>query len=203
MAAAPWFVLILFVVGGGIVLVGLAGLVMLVVGVLKKMTALWIIGLVCLVPALLAAVVAVPLVVFMGVAANRTVHHVEPPCMEMGPPGSGEDGDYVRMEGDVGKARVSGVDIKVLEPGGRGCSKSVSSSHGLGGWKRNVDLRLGDVHLHVTDEDGRITLRVEGRDYGRLERGDQVLVTEDRAVRVNGVPRGRGGESAVPRSPVF
>jgi hypothetical protein len=203
MAAAPVFVLILFVVGGGIVLVGLAGLVMLVVGVLKKMTALWVIGLVCLVPALLAAVVAVPLVVYMGVAADRTVHHVEPPRVEMGPPGSEEDGDYVRMEGDVALARVSGVDIKVLEPGGGGSSRSTSTSHGWGVWRRECDLRLGNVNIEVTDKDGRITLRVEGRDYGRVERGDQVLVTEDREVHVNGVPRGRGGESAVPRSPVF
>ncbi|MFO8012942.1 MAG: hypothetical protein R6X20_06495 [Phycisphaerae bacterium] len=200
MAAAPVFMLILFVVGGGIVLVGLAGLVMLIVGVLKKMTALWIVGLVCLVPALLAAVVAIPVVVYLGVATQRVVHHAEPPCAEMGPPGSEEDGDYVRMEGDVARARVFGVDIKVLEPGGRGSSRSMRSSHGLGGWTRECDLRLGDVNVEVTDEDGRITLRVEGRDYGRVERGDQVLVTEDREVRVNGMRRGPGGARVVPRS---
>ena len=203
MEAAPVFVLILFVVGGGMVLVGLAGLVMLIAGILKKMTALWVIGLVCLVPALLAAVVLVPLVVFMGVAAERTVAHVEPPRIEVGPPGSEEEGDFVRMEGDIARARALGVDIKVLDPRGGGYSRSTSSSHGLGGWKRVCELRLGDVNMEVTDRDGDITLRVNGRDYGRVEPGDGVLVTEDRRVEVNGVHRGPGGGPPIPRSRPF
>ncbi len=197
---APWFLIVL-VVGGGIALVALAGLVMLIVGVVKKMTALWVIGLVCLVPALLAAVVAIPVVVYLGVATQRVVHHMEPPSVEAGPPGT--EGDYVRMEGDVGKARVSGVEIKVLEPGGGGYSRSRSSSHGIDGWTHECDLRLGKVNIEVTDDSGRITIRVEGRNYGRVERGDEVLVTEDRRVEVNGVPRDPRAPAAGPESRPF
>jgi len=192
---AAGFVLVLFIVGGGLALVALAGLVMLIAGIIKKMTALWVIGLVCFVPAVLAALLAVPFLLFAGMrAAPAHAPHGMPPLV-----GPAEEGDYVRMEGDVGKARVSGVDIKVLEPGGRGSSRSMSSSHGLDGWRREVDLRLGEVRLQVTDEDGRITLRVEGRDYGRVHGGDEVLVTEDRRVEVNGVERSPAGGPALPQ----
>jgi hypothetical protein len=198
---ATWFLLVL-VVGGGVALVGLAGLVMLIVGIAKKMTALWVIGLVCLVPALLGLLVAVPLFLFAGLRTTpHRVHHMEPPSVEAGPPGT--EGDYVRMEGDVGKARVSGVDIKVLEPGGGGYSRSRSSSHGIDGWTHECDLRLGKVNIEVTDDSGRITIRVEGRNYGRVERGDEVLVTEDRRVQVNGVPRDPRGPAAGPESRPF
>ena len=199
---ATGFVLVLFIVGGGLALVALAGLVMLIAGIMKKMTALWIIGLVCLVPAVLAAVVAVPLFLFAGLRATpHRVHHMGSPSVEAGPPGTQDD--YVRMEGDVGKARVSGVEIKVLEPGGGGYSRSRSSGHGIDGWTHECDLRLGEVNIEVTDDSGRITIRVEGRNYGRVERGDEVLVTEDRRVEVNGVERAPGGGPALPESRPF
>lgn len=199
-----WFVLVLFVVGGGILLVAAVGLVMLIVGVLKKMTAVWIIGLVCLVPALLAAVVAVPMIMLVGLRASpRRIHHVEPPIMRAVPDVPGQGGDYVRMGGDVARARAAGVGIKVVRPGSGGASSSTSSSHGLGGWTKRHELHLGDVFIQVTDENGRISLRVGGRDYGRVDRGDEVLVTEDREVQVNGVRRGPGGASVAPRSRPF
>ncbi|MEA3367819.1 MAG: hypothetical protein U9R68_06880 [Planctomycetota bacterium] len=200
----PLPVLVLLVVGGGILLVAAVGLVMLIVGVLKKMTAVWIIGLVCLVPALLAAVVAVPVLMLVGFrATSMPVHRVEALSELAVPDVPEQGGDYVRMGGDVARARAAGVGIKVIRPGSGGASSSTSSSHGLDGWRREVDLRLGDVHLHVTDENGRITLRVGGRDYGRVHGGDEVLVTEDRRVEVNGVERSPGGARAGPRSRPF
>lgn len=199
-----WFVLILLVVGGGILLVAAVGLVMLIVGVLKRKTAVWIIGLVCLVPALLAAVVAVPMLAFLWLrAVPRHAYHVESPIMRAVPDVPEQGGDYVRMGGDVARARAAGVDIKVVRPGSGRSSSGMSSSHGLGGWTKRHELHLGDVFIQVTDQDGRISLRVNGRDYGRVQRGDEVLVTEDREVEVNGVRRGPGGARAAPRSRPF
>jgi len=195
----PLPVLVLLVVGGGILLVAAVGLVMLIVGVLKKMTAVWIFGLVCLVPALLAAVVAVPMLAFLWLRASpRHAYHVEPSIMRAVPDVPEQGGDYVRMGGDVARARAAGVGIKVVRPGSGRASSSTSSSHGLGGWTKRHELHLGDVFIQVTDENGRISLRVNGRDYGRVDRGDEVLVTEDREVEVNGVPRDPAGARSRP-----
>jgi hypothetical protein len=177
------------VLGLGVVLVGLTGLVLLIAGIIRRTVALWVIGLVCLVPALLGAVLVVPLVLYLGIAAPRHVSHGRPHEGPMVQRSRAEGGDFVQMEGDRATARAAGVDIKVIEPGGGGGGSGTSVSHGLGGYEERHELRLGEVIVRIVDKDGRITLAVNGRDYGPVQRGDQVLVTEDREVRVNGARR--------------
>jgi len=186
--AIPLVVTILALLGLLLVGVGLVGLVLLIVGIAKRKTALWVIGIVCLVPAVLAVVFAVPALLFLGVAVPvnmKTTHVRDEPAIAAE---SGE-GDFVRTGDGRGTARVAGVDIEVLEPGGGGSGSSTTSSHGLGGVKEDHEVRLGDVRIHIHRENGARDLAVDGRDCGRVEPGDQVLVTEDRRVLVNGERR--------------
>jgi len=185
----PRFVLLLVLVGGGVLLVAAVGLALLIVGIAKRATAFWVIGLVCLVPAVLAAVVAVPMLVYLGVSAPAGVRIRRERHMVPAFPSEEEEGDYVRMGDGLATVRAGGVEIEVLEPGGGGSSSSVSSHHGIRGARVRHELRLGEVEIVITNVDGRRTLEVDGDAYGPVQPGDTVLITPSRDVLVNGMRR--------------
>jgi len=186
-----WGVIVLVLLGVLLLVGGLVGLVLLIVGIAKRKTAVWVIGLVCLVPVVLAALLAVPALVFLGIAIPArmaTPMVMEAPEALMPMEESGE-GDFVRMGNGRATARAAGVDIEVLRPGSGSSGSSTSTHHGLGGLKEEHRIHLGDVTVDIRNENGRLDLSVNSRDCGRVSPGDQVVVTEDRQVFVNGMPR--------------
>ena len=113
----PIFVMLL--IAAVIVLVGLAGVILLIVGLVKRWTALWVCGIVAMVLAGLALLVGVPagLLVCLGVARSVTVHETavhEAAVAEMAvapDAGSSEGGNYVRQGDGRAAAHVEGVEI--------------------------------------------------------------------------------------------
>ena len=179
-------ILILLLAAAAVVLVGLLGLLLLVVGLIKKWVAMWVCGLLAIVLAGLVLLVGTPLMLLVGV--RHSSHPVSRRAMEPMPMPSPEGGDYVRSENGRTLARVEGVDIEVLAPGGGGSRSSTrSTSSGFPGRSETRhELGIGNVEIVVVNRDGRLTFKVDGRDGGPLRRGDRILVTEDRNVLVNG-----------------
>ncbi len=184
-ARAPWAILLL---GLGVVLVvGLVGLILLVVGLVKRRPGLWVTGIVILAVGVLATVLACAgAAIALGHRASGPSFVLRPPSAEEpGPPG----GSYVRISGDRGMARAEGVDFEVVEPGGGG-SRFLGRS-GLGGdhSESRCEITLGDVLIVVETADGRTRFSVNGTDYGSVGEGDSVVIDRQREVRVNGEPR--------------
>jgi len=188
------FILIVLV-AGVVLLAGVAGLVLLIVGLVKRRAALWVVGIIGIVLALLVLLVAVPLGWLLCRAPGRASPF--PPDEVMRP---AEESNYARIMGDRGTARVEGVAFEVLQV--RGGSSTFSSRSNIGLLPRRTvgryEASLGDVRIVVEKRDGRLTFSVNDRDCGRVEPGDRVTVTEDRAVFVNGRP---AGEAPRPEAP--
>ena len=184
--ATPVFVMLL--IAAVIVLVGLVGVILLVVGLVKKRTALWVCGLIAMVLAGLALLVGVPVVLFFGarVASHEAVGIVSMhPEVEAVPD---EGGCSITHEDGRAVVHVEGVEIQVIEPGSGGSHSSSRSSGGVfpGSRESRHEIGVGKVEIVVEKRDGRITLEVNGRPCGRIHPGDSVVITESREVLVNG-----------------
>lgn len=191
----PAFILIVLV-AGVVLLAGVVGLVLLIVGLVKRRAALWVAGIIGIVLAALVVLVAVPLGYFLCGFRHARVSPF-PPDEVMRP---AEEGNYARTMGDRGSARIEGVAFEVLQVRGGGTTFSSRSNIGLLP-RRTVgryEARLGDVRIVVEKRDGRLTFSVNDRDCGRVEAGDRVTVTEDREVLVNDEPVGDGPRRDAP-----
>ena len=182
---APIFVMLL--IAAVIVLVGLVGLALLIVGIAKKWTALWVCGLIAMVLAGLALLLGVPVIFYFGVRASPdgpVAIMRMPPSVEAGP----HEGDCsITHEDGRATVHVEGAEIQVLEPGSGG---SHSSSQSGGGDARH-EIGVGNVEILVEKRDGRLDMAfsVNGRPCGRIRPGDRVVITPDRDVLVNGERR--------------
>jgi len=187
---------LVMLVAGVVLLAGVAGLVLLIVGIAKRRAALWVAGIVGIALALLVLLVAVPLGWLLCGAPHARVSPF-PPDEVMRP---AEESNYARTMGDRGTARIEGVAFEVLQM--RGSNTTFSSRSNAGLLPRRAEgryeARLGDVRIVVEKRDGRLTFSVNDRDCGRVEPGDRVTVTEDRAVLVNDQP---AGEAPRPEAP--
>jgi hypothetical protein len=190
----PAFILIVLV-AGVVLLAGVAGLVLLIVGLVKRRAALWVAGIVGIALALLVLVVAVPLG-WLLCGAHGGVSPFPPD--ELTRPA--EAGNYAHVTDGRGSARIEGVAFDVLQVRGNGSSFSSSSSTSLlpRRTQARYEVRLGDVRIVVEGRDGRLTFSVNGRPCGRVEPGDRVTVTEDRAVLINDQPVGDGPRPQAP-----
>lgn len=185
-ARAPVFLLLL---GLGVVLiVGLVGLVLLIVGLVKRRPGLWVTGIVMLVVGtLLLALAGVGAAIALAPrAGGPSFVHQPPEVVEAGRPGGG---NYARNEGDHGTARAEGVDFEVLEPGGGGSRCFGRSTSGGGRSESRCEIALGDVQIVVKTVDGRTRFSVNGTDYGSVSEGDSVVIDREREVRVSGQRR--------------
>lgn len=180
MAIAPLVILVL----AAIVLVGLAGLVLLVVGIIRRSAPMWVCGIIGIGLAGLALLAGVGVGLFFGLHARRVT------AVHAGPR---ESGDYVRFADGQATARVQGVEFTVLGPGSGGASSSVRTKSGITvfppGTSETHEVRLGEVTIVVEKRDSRLTLSVNATDYGPVSRGDSVLINEARDVLINGQPR--------------
>ena len=113
----PAFILIVLV-AGVVLLAGVAGLVLLIVGLVKRRAALWVAGIIGIVLAGLVVLVAVPLWWLLCGAHARVSPF--PPDEVMRP---AEESNYARTMGDRGTARIEGVAFEVLQV--RGGSRTV------------------------------------------------------------------------------
>lgn len=186
-----------------ILLVGLAGAAMLILGLVKRWKAVWILGIIGLVVAGLALAIGVVAAAVVLPLACVARPDMGPPPVGMGPAESSPPtigpggraiapggGDYVRNSGGHGSARVAGVEFEVREPGGGGSRSSTSStSWGLGSESKH-EIGLGEVEIVVKQRDGRIDFAVNGMYYGPVRKGDRVVIDERRDVTVNGQRRG-------------
>ncbi len=184
----PIMAIVLLVIAAVIALVGLVGLALLIVGIARKRTALWVCGLVAMVLAGLALLVGVPLVLFVGLRASpdRLVAISSiPRSVEAAPH---EGGCSIKHADGRTTAHVEGVEIEVIEPGSGGSHSSSRSSGGVSAGSRETrhEIGVGNVEIVVEKRGGRITLSVNGRDYGPIHPGDSVVITERREVLING-----------------
>jgi len=179
--------IVLLVIAAVIALVGLVGLALLIVGIARKRTALWVCGLVAMVLAGLALLVGVPLVLFVGLRASPRPVAISstPRSVEAGPH---EGGCSIKHADGRTTAHVEGVEIEVVEPGSGGSHSSSRSSGGVfpGSRESRHEIGVGNVEIVVEKRGGRITLEVNGRPCGRIHPGDSVVITERREVLING-----------------
>jgi len=188
----PIFVMLL--TAAVIVLVGLAGVILLIVGLVKRRTALWVCGIVGMVLAGLALLVGVPaaLLLCFHVSSREVPPPVglihPPPAVEAAPD---EGGCSIRQGDGWAAARVEGVEIEILEPGsGRASSSSQTMSGVLpGSSETRHEIGIGNVDIVVENRGGRLALSVNGRACGPVHPGDSVLITPARDVLVNGQRR--------------
>ena len=184
--------LVLLLIAGAVLLVGVVGAVLLVVGLVKKRTALWVCGLVAMVLAGLALLVGVPVGVLLcwRVASHEARLSHPPAAVRALPDGSGCS---IRHEGRRVTARVEGVEIEVLEPGSGRASTSSRTTSGVlpGSSETRHEIGIGNVEIVVEKRDGRLsmTLSVNGRDYSPIFPCDRIVITESRDVLVNGQRR--------------
>lgn len=188
----PVFLMVL--IAAVIVLVGLAGVILLIVGLAKKRTALWVCGIVGMVLAGLALLVGVPVVllVCLGVARGVAVHEAAVAEMAVAPDaGPSEGGNYVRQGDGRAAARAEGVEIEVREPGSDRASSSSQTMSGVlpGSRETRHEIGIGNVDIVVENRNGRLTLSVNGRACGPVHPGDSVVITPARDVLVNGQQR--------------
>ena len=189
---------LVMLVAGVVLLAGVVGLVLLIVGLVKRRAALWVAGIIGIVLAGLVVLVAVPL---GWLLYAKEVHRRDAEATRadevMRP---AEESNYARTMGDRGTARIEGVAFEVLQM--RGSNTTFSSRSNAGLLPRRAEgryeARLGDVRIVVEKRDGRLTFSVNDRDCGRVEPGDRVTVTEDRAVLVNDEPVGEGPRPEAP-----
>jgi hypothetical protein len=163
------------------VLVGLAGLVLLVVGIIRRSAPMWVCGIIGIGLAGLALLAGVGVGLCFRLAKPVTVVRASPR----------ESGDYVRFADGQATARVEGVEFTVLGPGSGGASSSVRTKSGLlpNTSETRHEVRLGEVTIVVEKRDSRLTLSVNATDYGPVSRGDSVLINEAREVLINGQRR--------------
>lgn len=180
--------ILLLLVGGAVLVAGLAGLVLLIVGLVKRRPALWVTGIVILAVGALMMVLAgvAAAVAFSHRAGGPSFVHQPPEVVEAARPGGG---NYARNEGDHGTARAEGVDFEVLEPGGGGSRFVGRSTSGGGGSESRCEITLGEVQIVVKTVDGRTRFSVNGTDYGSVGQGDSVVIDRERQVRVSGQRR--------------
>jgi hypothetical protein len=173
--------LILVVLAAFALLVGLTGLVLLVVGIIKRSAPMWVCGIIGICLAALAplAGAGAGLVIYLH---GRSAH--VPRSALMGPGGGG---DYVRFSDERAVARVEGVEFEVLRPGSGGARSSSRTKSAIlpGASETRHEIRLGEVEIVVERRNHRLTFSVNGTNYGTIHRGDCVLVNETREVLVN------------------
>ncbi|HUU10801.1 MAG TPA: hypothetical protein VM431_09710 [Phycisphaerae bacterium] len=176
-----------------ILLVGLAGAAMLILGLVKRWKAVWILGIIAMVVAGMALAIGAVAGALILPWACTVRRDMRPSPAQIGPGGKGIarcSGDYVRSGGGQGSARVAGVEFEVREPGGGGSRSSTSStSWGLGSESKH-EIAMGEVEIVVKQRDGRIDFAVNGAYYGPVREGDRVVIDERRNVTVNGQRRG-------------
>ena len=182
--------LVLLVVAA-LLFVGIIGLVLLIVGLVKRRLALWISGIVVMVLAGLVLVVGAVAVVIIAPLACRSVPVAAlpgegPTCIAVPEERATECGNFVQNSSGRATARAEGVDFEVIQPGAGGARfLSSSSSRGKRAESRS-EITMGDVRVVVKKRDGRIDFAVNGTSYGNLHKGDSVVINRERKVTVNG-----------------
>ncbi len=107
------------------------------------------------------------------------------------------------MNSDTGVATgkdAFGIDFEVA---GATRASSRFELHGNTKYSSWAEITLADdlrIRLATRDEGSLVTFQLNGRNFGDLKRGDQVVIDEERNVTVNGVPQGKPGRS-VPTTP--
>ena len=175
------FVVLIIPVLAGVVLLGVAGLVLLVVGIIRRSTPMWVCGIVGTALAGLGLLGGVAVGLYAGLHARGVaVSH----AVQARPGGSG---DYIRSADGQATARIEGVEFTVLAPGSGGSRSSVRSKSGPlpGTSETRHEVTLGNVTIVVEKRDGRMTLSVNGTGYGPINPGDSVLINEAREVYIN------------------
>ena len=190
----PMPVFLMVLIAAVIVLVGLAGVILLIVGLAKRRTALWVCGIGAMVLAGLALLVGVPAALLL--CFHVSSREVPPPVGLIHPSPAVEvvphnGGCSIRHADGRTTAHVEGVEIEILEPGsGRASSSSQTMSGALpGSSETRHEIGIGNVDIVVENRDGRLTLSVNGRACGPVHPGDSVLITPARDVLVNGQQR--------------
>jgi len=186
-------VFVMLVIAGVIVLVGLVGLVLLIVGIAKKRTALWVCGLVAIILAAMALLVGVSVGLWLG---GRVWSRDDVAVMQKQSPveaGPHEGGCSITHEDGRVLVHVEGIEVEVIEPGS-GSSHSHSSSQSSGGrlsGSRDArhEIGVGNVEILVETHGGRTTLTVNSRPCGLIHSGDSIVITPEREVLVNGQRR--------------
>jgi len=177
-----------------LVFVGVIGLVLLIVGLVKRRPALWISGIVVMVLAGLVLVVGAVAVAVIGGVACRSSPAVWATAELAGTDVLAEEtmdsGNFVRNSGGRATARAEGVDFEVMEPGSGG-AKFLGSSTSRGSQSESrSEITMGETVIVVTKRNGRIDFAVNGTHYGPLHEGDSVVINVAREVTVNGRLRG-------------
>jgi len=185
-------ILLLLILAAGLALVGLVGLVLVIVGIVKRSAVMGIIGAVCLLLLIGLLVLAVPVGLWMGMRVWHHAPHMAPSAPEAAV--ASESPHFHKVDPHHARLTMGGVEIDIEEPGGTGTSASSQIGRTWGrGFHVRHEATVGDVDIAVGGEDGRLTLSVDGADYGRVRPGDRVRITASREVTVNGQPRGRAG----------
>jgi hypothetical protein len=101
------------------------------------------------------------------------------------------DGSF-SVNSDTGMATgkdAFGIDFEVV---GADRAESKSEVHGNPKYSSRAEITLADdltIELVTKDEGKLVNLRLNGRNFGDLKRGDKVVIDEERNVTVNGEKR--------------
>ena len=103
-------------------------------------------------------------------------------------------GDSVTNQNGEGTGEVAGVKIEVqgLKDKSAGVTHAFDLSQGPEGTgaSERWDVNFGEVRLVLEREnDGPIMVKVDGKIYGTVEKGDRLVIDKDRNVSVNGQSR--------------
>jgi hypothetical protein len=103
-------------------------------------------------------------------------------------------GDSVTNKNGRGTGTVAGVQIVVegLTDGSASAKHSVDASSGPAGSSQSNrwEIELGKVQILLERKDnGPISLEVDGKSYGSVSEGDNLLIDASRGVTVNGENR--------------
>lgn len=99
-------------------------------------------------------------------------------------------GDTVTNKNGNGIGTVAGVEIKVqgLKSNDAGAKHTVKSADGSNGstMSERWDVDFGEVKLVFQRENnGPVSLNIDGQDYGLVKDGDRLLIDENRTTFVN------------------
>jgi len=189
-------ILLLLVVAAGMLVVGLVGLVLVILGIVKRSAVMGVIGGVCLLPLIVIVVLAVPMGLWVCASApHHRLHRVPGAPSVVTAPGFSEGARFHSVDPHHARLTVGGVEIAIEEPGGTATSSGTQIGRTWGeGFHVRHEVTVGDVRLVVAGENGRLALSVDGTDYGRVRPGDSVRITASREVIVNGERRGPGDD---------
>ena len=106
--------------------------------------------------------------------------------------GSGQSDSYAVNVNQRGLAKAAGVTFEIFKPGNGTASirQSSKSSEGPPTPQSQHQIQLGNVEIILKTNQLRIvTLSINGRIFGAVEKGDHVVIDEAREVTINGQVR--------------